>query len=202
MEIPLNVEVDCSDGRCGRSTYVIVDPITREVTHVVVRDEHRPHTERLVATTLIVEGKHDGIKLSCSSKELQDMAPFFTTEFIQADIPHFDAVNTYLWPYMTSTTKREYIQETTENLPAHTRDVRRGAHVDATDGRVGRVDEFVVEPSKHVITHLVMREGHLWGAQDVSIPVSQIDFVEEDTVHLKLDKAGVEELPILALHRP
>jgi sporulation protein YlmC with PRC-barrel domain len=77
--------------------------------------------------------------------------------------------------------------------------VRRGAHVQATDGRVGRVDEFVVDPLSHRITDLVMREGHLWGTKTVSIPVEQIDEIEEKTVYLKLDKAGVEKLPTIDL---
>jgi hypothetical protein len=40
-----------------------------------------------------------------------------------------------------------------------------------------------------------MREGHLWGQKEITIPVSAIARVEEDTVYLKLDKAGVEALP-------
>ena len=43
--------------------------------------------------------------------------------------------------------------------------------------------------------HLVLREGHLWGKKDVTIPLDQIDRIEEDVVHLKLDKAAVEHLP-------
>jgi len=41
--------------------------------------------------------------------------------------------------------------------------VRRGTRVEATDGHVGHVDEFVVNPENGHITHSVMREGHLWG---------------------------------------
>jgi hypothetical protein len=40
-----------------------------------------------------------------------------------------------------------------------------------------------------------MREGHLWGQKDVSIPVSQIDHYQDNTVYLKLDKQSIEALP-------
>jgi sporulation protein YlmC with PRC-barrel domain len=202
MEIPLNVEVECADARCGRSTCVIMDPITQEMTHLVVRDEKRPHTERMVPTGLITASTHEGITLRCTHQEWQNMEPFYTTEFIQVPIPHYAASSAYVWPYVTTRTTLESIPEHNLNLPPHTRDVRRGAHVQATDGRVGRVDEFVVDPSHHHITHLVMREGHLWGAKDVSIPVAEIDHFEEKTVYLKLDKAAVGRLPAIALHRP
>jgi sporulation protein YlmC with PRC-barrel domain len=60
---------------------------------------------------------------------------------------------------------------------------------------VGRVDEFLVDPENEHITHLVMREGHLWEQKEVTIPVSAIARVEEDAVYLKLDKASIEALP-------
>ena len=62
----------------------------------------------------------------------------------------------------------------------------------ATGGRVGQVDEFVVDPESGYITHLALREGHLWGDEEVTIPVSEIVKIEEDVVHLKLNKEQVE----------
>jgi hypothetical protein len=43
---------------------------------------------------------------------------------------------------------------------------------------------------------LVMREGHLWGKKEVTIPLSAIGDTHEDTVFLKLDKKLIESLPI------
>ncbi len=37
INIPLNVDVYCSDGMCGRSSQVIVDPVNKQVTHLVVK---------------------------------------------------------------------------------------------------------------------------------------------------------------------
>jgi hypothetical protein len=50
--------------------------------------------------------------------------------------------------------------------------------VRATDGRVGRVDEFLVDPESGNITHLCLRKDHLWGDKLVCIPVSEIDLIE------------------------
>ena len=41
MDIPLNVEVHCPDGRCGRSTYIIINPTTEQVTERVSERERR-----------------------------------------------------------------------------------------------------------------------------------------------------------------
>jgi hypothetical protein len=47
MEIPIDAKVQCSDGPAGRSTLVIINPTTKKVTNVVVRERQDPHTERL-----------------------------------------------------------------------------------------------------------------------------------------------------------
>ncbi len=105
-----------------------------------------------------------------------------------------------MWPYATAEGP-EYVRMERENIPAGERAVRRGARVQATDGDVGHVDEFLVNPDGDLITHLVLREGHLWGRKDVSIPVSAIDLIEEDTVFLSLSKDDVEALPTIPIHR-
>jgi hypothetical protein len=46
MDIPVKAVVQCTDGPGGRSTYVVVNPITEQVTHLVVK-ERQP---RLVPT--------------------------------------------------------------------------------------------------------------------------------------------------------
>lgn len=69
------------------------------------------------------------------------------------------------------------------------------------NGRIGRVDEFLVEPTSGHITHLVLRQGHLWGQKDVTIPVAQIEKFDDDAVHLKLDKRSIEALPHIPVRR-
>ncbi len=73
--------------------------------------------------------------------------------------------------------------------------------MEASDGHVGRVDEFLIDPDTDNITHLVLREGHLWGKKDVTIPVSQIDHYKENIVYLKLNKQAIDDLPVIPIHR-
>ena len=56
-------------------------------------------------------------------------------------------------------------------------------------------------PNTGEITHLQMREGHLWGKKDVAIPVSAVDFTDEKTVYLKIDKKAVQALPAVKVKR-
>jgi sporulation protein YlmC with PRC-barrel domain len=106
----------------------------------------------------------------------------------------------YYYPYVTP---ERTVYEPVDNLqiPEGELAVRRGTRVEATDGFVGKVDEFVINPKNGRITHLVMREGHLWGKKEVIIPLSALGDTRDDTVFLKLDKAQIEALPIFPVHR-
>ena len=106
----------------------------------------------------------------------------------------------YLWPYV-SPERTISLPVNHPQIPPGELAVRRGARVEATDGYVGNVDEFVVNPENSHITHLVMREGHLWGKKDVIIPLSAMSEIREDTVFLKLDKHQIEALPTFPLNR-
>ncbi len=79
--------------------------------------------------------------------------------------------------------------------------MRRGARVHASNGRIGHVDEFLVDPEDGHITHLVLREGHLWGQRDVTIPIAHIERIEENKVHLKLNKRDIGKLPAILIRQ-
>jgi sporulation protein YlmC with PRC-barrel domain len=104
-----------------------------------------------------------------------------------------------MWPCVLP--ENEGIPIEYERVPPGELAIRRGAPVRATDGRVGRVDEFLIDPANEHITDLVLREGHLWGQKDMTIPISEIDRFEDDIVYLNLDKEQIEALPTIAVRR-
>jgi hypothetical protein len=63
------------------------------------------------------------------------------------------------------------------------------------------MDELLVDPSDRKITHLILREGHIWGRKDVTIPGLQIDHLKADTAYLKLDRGSVDTLPAIPVRR-
>ena len=199
MDIPINATVNCSDGPCGRSTYVILKPTTEKITHLVVNNELYPATEFLIPVKHVVKSTPESIRLDCTSAEVSKMPVFIQVEFIHSNLAGFSASHYMMWPYYAP--EIDYIRVEKEHIPANELAIRRGANVEATDGHVGRVDEFLINPDTDHITHLVLREGHLWGQKDVTIPVGQIDHYQDNNVYLKLDKHAIEALPTIPVHR-
>jgi sporulation protein YlmC with PRC-barrel domain len=200
MDIPVNAEVQCADGPCGKSTYVILNPTTDQVTHLVVKQKQAPHAELLVPIDHVTEATPSLIRLRYTRRELAMLESFTETEFIQVEVPYYYPDDSYVMlPYVIP--KMETVSMEHGRIPPHELAVRRGARVEATDGHVGRVDEFLVDPTNGHITHLVLREGHLWGKKDVTIPSSEIERIEEDTVYLNSDRHSIEALPTIPIRR-
>jgi uncharacterized membrane protein/sporulation protein YlmC with PRC-barrel domain len=195
--IPINALVECSDGSAGKSTAVIINPVTRTLTHFAVQEhETMIPTARLVPVDLVSETTADTITLQCTRAELAELDVFSETHYEQNE----DTTLEYLEPYVTPLDVH-YLAVETEHVPPGELAVHRGTIVEATDGYIGTVGEFVVDPESCHITHLVLMKGHAWGKKEMTVPIGAIDRVDEITVYLKLSKSELATLPSIALKR-
>ncbi len=201
MKFPLNADVHCTDGRCGRSTHIILNPVTEKVMYVVVKEQKAPHTERIVPVRWVKETTPELILLNHTKDEISSMDVFNQTNFTQRDVPQYatDPKITELWPCVVPA--KRVISEKHHQVPSGGRAVRRWARVKATDGDVGQIDEFIMDQESGHITHLVLREGLPWNKKQVTIPVSEIERIEDYTVYLKLKKQAVKALPSIPVRR-
>lgn len=204
MDVPIGVEVKCADEVCGRSTYVVINPATEKITHLVVKERAFPNQQRLVPIEEVSEATPQMIRLRCTTEELAAKKFFLEREYIE--MPPIEAYayapgEMMFWPYVIPDPELIDPAIKHENIPEGELAIRRHTPVLATDGSVGRVDEFLVDPTAGGITHLVLRHGHLWGQRDVTVPVSAIARLEEEAVHLKLSRDDVGKLPSVPVRR-
>src|SRR6266566_755171 len=82
LQISVNAEVSCTDGVCGHSTYVLINPVGQKVTHVVVKQSAPPHTEYMVPVNVVASATATRIELRCTRAELVDMDSFVLTQYI------------------------------------------------------------------------------------------------------------------------
>lgn len=211
-DIPLNARVTCLDGEGGRSSHVIINSLNRAITHVVVENDNlRDSKQRLVPFKEIVETTHRSIRLKCTVKELAAMEKFTQTRFVDVDEAEyssfgsteyiFDEMDIYAIPSIYSEPSFCSVAVEEKRILAEEITVGRGARVKAIDGHIGRVDEFVIDPKDGCVTHLVVREGHLWNKKEVTLPLSTVDCLDEHVVELKLNKKTIKSLPAVPLKR-
>ena len=72
-----------------------------------------------------------------------------------------------------------------------------GYHLQATDGIIGHVCDFLIDDQSWAINQLVIKTGHRFTGKEVQIPMGQVERISypESTVHVKLTQAAVEKSP-------
>jgi sporulation protein YlmC with PRC-barrel domain len=188
-EFAMGVKASCVDGLCGEVSRMIIDPVTDTVTHLVIEPKHRRETARLVPLDL-VETTAGGVRLRCTLAEFGGLDAAEETELVDTGIEGMGiaSLNTPMGLTPAVVTVVEDI------VPLGETEIAHGESVHALDGEIGRVQGFMVDPGNRRVTHVLLREGHLWGRKEVAIPVSAVKKVENG-IWLKLTKKQVEDLP-------
>ena len=207
----IGADVSCCDGNAGQLTRVVLNPITRQVTHLVLAPADHGSPSRLVPIDLVDTRTGKGkLGLGCTvaefaGLEVAEETKFLTDEDAQAG---YLAGQVYMWPYFpldvtAGATGMAAVPGpvTYDKVPVGEVDVRRGEQVHATDGDIGRVQGLLVDPRDHRVTHVLLDEGHLWGRHQVAIPISVIDSVD-DGIHLTLSRGQVKQLPDVSAGKP
>lgn len=80
MDIPVHADVLATDGPAGSSTYIVVDLVSEQVTHIVVKMD-RHGDEYLVPIALVDETTRSDIHLTCSRSDVAEMTVFRESYF-------------------------------------------------------------------------------------------------------------------------
>jgi sporulation protein YlmC with PRC-barrel domain len=191
----------CSDGPCGAVSRVVVDPVARELTHLVIEPEHRSGLGRLVPLEMI-EAEAGDVRLRYTLAEFEKLPSAEETDFLPGGSGYdaYAAHEAYYWPYFGleggADPKLALASaiETRDMLPPGEIGVRRGEAVHASDGEIGQVEGFVVDSAQGHVTHVLLQEGHLWGRKQVAIPIGSVEKIDRG-ITVQLTKHEIEALP-------
>jgi hypothetical protein len=188
-EFAIGAKVSCSDGLCGELTRIVLDTDGRTVTHLVVEPKHRHERSRLVPLDL-VETTAEGITLRRTIEEFDQLDPADEVEPVVD--PGLGITGVVGLPPAGIPAPVQFVVQ--DVVPVGDIEVHPGDPVQAVDGEIGQVRGFLVDPDGHV-THIELREGHLWRRKQVAIPVSAVAGTDEAGIRLNLTKKQVEQLP-------
>jgi len=196
MDIALHAQVECTDGGCGQVANLVVDPHTEEVTYVVVAAGWLTPA-RMVPIDWVTTCTLARVCVDRTRAAVEQAEPYTEVDTLDQARQYDHVVPYAVWPITDLDTGVVLVEH--KRIPKGELELRRSAGVIARDGRVGKVDALLVSPQSGAITHLVLREGHLWGRRDVTIPVSEIERIEDNAVYLKLSKRAIESLPAVPM---
>lgn len=204
VQYEIGAEVHGTDGVVGRLGWVVVDPVSRRLTHLVVEPEHRYGLGRLVPVELVAE-PGPPVRLSCSTDDVEALPEGEETQFLPSTEQFgYTAGQVLAWPYfglggagpvgMLASQPIVY-----DKVPPGEVEVRRGDPVRAADGDAGSVQGLVVDPTDGYVTHVLLEEGHLWGRKQVAIPVTSIRAGEGGGIEVTFTRGEIRDLPAVDL---
>jgi sporulation protein YlmC with PRC-barrel domain len=207
----IGADVRCSDGVGGKVIGVVVDPVARAVTQLVVQPRHRPGLGRLVPLDFVDAATPKQIRLRCTRAKFDELGFAEDTHFApgtsQDQYAGYSAEQILMLPYYRRAAGADLSQTGEEptgrygSLPAGELDVHRNKRVYATDGEIGRVKGLVIDPGNHHVSHVLLQEGHLLDRRDVAIPIGAVTGTV-DNVQLNITKQQVENLPPVSIDQP
>ena len=207
----IGAEVVATDGTCGKLTGVVIDPVARALTHLIVTPKNHHGFGRLTPLDL-VESDGDPIRLNCNVARFLGLDEGEETHFLPAadETTSYAGGRAYNWPHFElgpvggrtesgmgapgfgHSSMREAIAS--DRVPVGEVDVHRGDPVHASDGFIGAVEGLIVDAADHHVTHVLLGEGHLWRRKQVAIPIGAMTRRDQE-IRVELTKKQIEALP-------
>lgn len=210
MELRLETHVQTTDGMGGTLADVVIDPVKKSVTHVVVRAGEPDPAARLVPIQLVRGGNAPGepVSLGCTAKELGRLESVQGYAYLPVDerpapdaqwdvgvedvvmIPSYQGAD--LGVYTADIEPN--VGVTYDRVPKGEVELRRTSAVVSSDGHdLGTVHSVAVDGG--TIGHVSVERGHLWWKGLVSVPIESVAALETNAVTLVLTKDAFSKLP-------
>lgn len=212
MRLVKGADIYSSRGeKLGTLDRVIIDPNTREVTHIVVEKGFLFTTNKVVSMDNVDPGAEGNITLRTSEQDLNKFQDFEESEYVSLDATDYpegegNVTPSYWYPpvnvawwrtgmHMPYPAMPVYTLSTRQNIPEGTVAMQEGAKVVSRDDKhVGNIEQLIVDSEDNRVTHFVISEGLLFKERKL-IPVLWISNIEENEVRLSVSSGTLERLP-------
>lgn len=213
MQFKNGAHVSTADGKdVGVIERVVLNPQTKVVTHIVVRQGVLFTEDKVIPVEFIAHADEEGIRLGQSEDQLPEFAPFEERYYRPVDenaVPPEGFVPPYLaypplgtawWGYPGYNTypivdnSSEVAVE--QNIPDNTVGLTEGAQVVSSDDEaLGEISRIYMDQDSTRATHILISKGWLFKERRL-IPTSWIGELKAHTVQLSISKHQFEHLPL------
>lgn len=209
MQFKQGTHVFSADDReVGHIDRVVLDPKTKEVSHVVVRKGFLFTEDKVVPTNLIASATDEKVKLRQNAGDLQNLPDFEESHYVPLDedekkrlaegvryypplywYPPYGAI-----PASLASIPEPHVIETERNIPENSVALKEGAKVIAADGEhVGDIEQVLTDARTDRVTHFLISQGLLLKEKKL-VPVLWLNSASDDEVRLAVGSHLLEQL--------
>jgi len=209
MQLIKNADVFSSAGeKIGTLDRVVLDPESRDVTHIVVEKGILFTTNKVIPIQFVnLQQDEERIVLKQTEDELEKLPSYNESAYVELapnDYP-YDNIHAVYWypplpvqwqsmadPMWYPTSRPPIVQA--EVIPEGAVALKQGAEVMSQDGKhIGNVELVILDPDGH-ITHIVVGEG-IFLKQKKLVPAHWIKNVDTNKVDLTVWSDLFDQLP-------
>ncbi len=207
------------DNHVGHIERVVIDPLTKEVTHVIVEHGILFTEDKVLPVQLVDTATDKKVTLKSDIDNLEELPNFEQTHYVGLNNQEVEAIAYpgsgyaspvygyppfgaafygfpgFVGPAIDQTPDPAAARVTQEQIPDNTTALREGARVFSADGEhVGEVEQLFMNEESKKATHLVISQG-LFLKDHKLVPINWVKSIMEDEVHLGVQAHTLEELP-------
>jgi uncharacterized protein YrrD len=216
MQFREGASVYTADGeRVGSIQRVVIEPGTKEVTHLVVEKGLLFTEDKIVPMSLVGPATADRVTLREDAGALERLPDFEESHFLSTEpgtqqpepgpeqtalgigsIYWYPPVETS-WPSGTYDrgTHPKYVKRTVQNIPEGTVALEEGSRVISNDEEhVGDIERIFTDALEDKVTHILISQGLILKEKKL-VPVTWISKIGEEEVHLSVSSQFIENIP-------
>lgn len=199
-----------SDHGVGKVDRVVIDPKTKEATHLVVHKGLFFTEDKVVPISLVGAATEDRVTLRDDAGDLAALPNFEESHFIVADerelasspegkrtVPsplYWYGTAGMVYPGGLEPSYPPYVEEVKRNIPEGTVALREGARVVSIDDKhVGNVEEVLTDPGADRVTHFVISQGVLLKERKL-VPITWVSEMTDKEIYLAVSSQLLEGL--------
>ena len=195
-----------SGDRVGEIERVVMDPRSKEVTHLIISKGTLFQEDKVVPVSLVGAATPEGIRLRPDAGDLESLPNFEEKHYVAASesepVTEEYIPTLYWYPPVGALQIGGYgpgLPEVTEierNIPEDSVALREGAKVVAADEQeVGHVEQILTDVETDRMTFFVLEKG-LLNKEHKLIPSNWISQVTDEEVHLAVNTSQIEHLRV------
>jgi len=197
LNFHMGVQVQCTNGQCGKLAGVVMNPESRCITDLIVEKGFLLKHDRILPLSVMEGATEENVYLSINSNELDQYPEYRVVEY-EEPVTGLEQQST---PIVTPYGIQGALDPVVPMVKKKIREgvggqkvIERGMHVNSTDGTFGKVDHVSMNPENKEITHLVVSRGMIF-SEHVAIPISMVEEVREDSIFVTGTVEELEQLP-------
>ena len=157
FHLHLGAQVRCLDGLCGKLSHIILNPITKKVTGLIVTEGFLKPKARIFPLSTVIYTTPDEIHLSLCLEDLPNHGEYREKTFVRL--------------LANSHGRLELLDKNTL--------------VENSDGLIGRLSQLNIHPQTHQIKLLKVQQGFLF-PEYLNVPASFVQSIKHHTICLSL----------------